>query len=266
MPQAVDDSQGETINNNLVTRLKQALTADGELLTALMNDQSTEVLHASLRNLYLTSGHLIQLLKRHDLSTELLRAISQHKLSQNHNITLALVRHPALPPMLIKQLLQRLPLFELLNLCTLPGQATDIKIAAENGIIQRLPQEPLGNKITLARRAFASLLLPLIKEGHQQVLEASLNNPRLKEAALFQFISSGNSSPHTISAIARHPRWCKRKNLQHAILKNHHTPQVWYILFLPHISTQAVRNLLFSSNLRQCQKVWIQEHLDKRCR
>ncbi|MDY0191187.1 MAG: hypothetical protein RBR22_10675 [Desulfuromonas sp.] len=264
MPQTVDDQHNKTIDSNLVTRLKQALTSEGELLAALMHDQNTEVLHAALRNIALTPEHLLQLLKREDINPDLLRAISQHKLSQKHNITIALVRHPAISPTIVKQLLQRLHLFELLNLCTLPGQTTDIKMAAEQGIIQRLPQEPLGNKITLARRASSSLLFPLIKEGQQQVIEASLENPRLKEAALFQFISSGNSSPQTISMIARHPRWSKRKNLQRAILKNRHTPQIWYTQFLPQISIQEIRNLLFSSSLSTNQKGWIQEHLDKR--
>jgi len=265
MSQAADDSKEKILGSSLVKRLKQALTADGELLTQLMDDQNSEVLHAALRNVSITETHLLQLLKRTDISSDLLRAISQHKLSQNHHITLALVRHQALPPSLTKKLLQRLHLFELLNLCVLPGQATDVKVAAEHGILQRLAQEPLGNKITLARRAHSSLLLPLIREGQLQILEASLDNPRLKEAALFQFISSGKSSPLTISAIARHPRWSTRKNLQRAILKNQHTPQVWFITFLPNLALQEVRNLLLAPRLRQCQKNWIQEHLAKRC-
>lgn len=252
-----------TLDTDLIQRLKQALTADTDGLKVVINDPSVEVLHALLKNISLTEEHLLLLLRRQNLSSDILKAISKHKLAQSHQVTVSIIRNAALPPALAKQLMVKLRLFELLNLCILPGQSSDIRVAAEHSICQRLPSEPLGNKIALAKRASSNLLLPLLKEGHPQIIEASLENPRLQEAAVFQFLTSGCTSPETISIIARHPRWNKRKNLQRAILKNHHTPQVWFIHFLPHLPTTEARNLLHSNQLKTNQKQWIQDFLDK---
>ena len=253
-----------TLDTGLVQRLKQALTTESDGLKTVLNDSAAEVLHAALKNISLTEEHLLLLLKRQDLCSDILKAISKHRLGQSHQVTVSIIRNSALPPSLAKQLMAKLRLFELLNLCILPGQSSDIRVAAEHSICQRLPSEPLGNKISLAKRASSNLLLPLLKEGHSQIIGASLENPRLQESAIFQFLTSGCTSPETISIVARHPRWSKRKNLQRAILKNHHTPQVWFIHFLPHLPTAEVRNLLHSNRLKANQKGWIKEHLNKR--
>lgn len=252
------------LDKTLVTRLKKALTVTNGELTEVLNDPATEVLHAVLKNLFLTQEHLLQLLQRQDIPSTLLKAISTHKLSQNQRIIAALVRHPAASPNLVKQLLHQLHLFELFNLCHLPGQCADIKMAAERCLVQRLPQEPLGNKITLARRAPSTILQALFKESHLQIIEICLDNPRLKEATLFQFLSSGNCSAASISAIARHQRWGARKNLQVAILKNPNTQQQWYQQLLPKITVVEARNLLHSVHLHPQQKKWIQDFLAQR--
>jgi len=253
-----------TLDTDLVQRLKQALTTDGDGLKTIINDPASEVVHAALKNLSLTEEHLLQLLKRQDLSSDILKAVSKHKLGQSQSVIVSIIRNAALPPALAKQLMAKLRLFDLLNLCILPGQTSDIRVAAEHSICQRLPNEPLGNKISLAKRANSALLASLLKEGHPKIIEASLENPRLHESAIFKFLSSSMTSPETISMVARHPRWSKRKNLQRAILKNNHTPQVWFIHFLPRLSTMEARDLLHSNRLRANQKEWIREYLDKR--
>lgn len=253
-----------TLDTGLVQRLKKALTTEGDGLKIVLNDPSAEVLHAALKNISLKEEHLLLLLKRQDLSSNILKAISKHKLGQSHQVTVSIICNTALPPALAKQLMGRLRLFELLNLCILPGQSSDIRAAAEHSICQRLTNEPLGNKISLVKRASINLLLPLLKEGHPQIIEAGLENPKLQESVIFQFLTSGCTSPETISIIAHHPRWSKRKNLQRAILKCHHTPQVWFIHFLPRLPTTEVRNLLHSNRLKTNQKVWIQDFLDRR--
>lgn len=252
-----------TLDTDLVQRLKKALTTDVNGLKNVLNDPSAEVLHAALKNISLTEEHLLLLLKRQDLSSDILKTISKHKSGQSHQVTVSIICNAALPPALAKQLMSKLRLFELFNLCILPGQSSDIRIAAERSICQRLPTEPLGNKISLSKRARSNLLLPLLKEGHPHIIEACLENSRLQESAVFQFLTSGATSPETISMVARHQRWSRRKNLQRAILKCHHTPQVWFIHFLPHLPTMEVRNLLHSNHLKTNQKQWIQDFLDR---
>lgn len=248
----------------LVARLKRALTARSPELDDLLNDPAEEILHALLKNVFLHEEHVLQLLKRRELPTSLLKALSQHKLSQHHRVIMALLSHPSLPANLNQSLLSQLHLFELVNLCYQPGQSTDLRMAAEHAIIQRLPLAPLGNRITLARRATAPILAALLKEGQAQVVEACLANPRLQEAALFQFLGSSSARADTISQIARHPRWSQRRNLRLAILKNSHTPRVWYLQFLPKLSVTEARNLLHAPQLSGRQKGWIRDFLEQR--
>ena len=249
---------------DLIQRLKLAITADAEELKNILGDPAAEVLHAALKNISINEEHLLKLLQRQDLTSSIIKAVGQHQKSKNHRIMVAIINNPAVSPALAMQLLGNLHLFELLNLCTLPGQSSDIRIAAEHGIAQRLPVEPLGNKIALARRANSGLMLPLLNEGHTQIVAACLDNPRLQEAAVFRFLTGGFCSAHTISQIARHPRWNKRKNLQLAILKNHKTPRVWFIHFLPKLAKMEVRNLLHAKSLRLQQKRWIEDYLGNR--
>jgi hypothetical protein len=95
-------------------------------------------------------------------------------------------------------------------------------------------------------------------------MEACLGNPHLKEAAIFQFLSGPAATPEGISAVARHPRWKGRPNLQLAILKNPKTPAVWFTLFLPHLSGPDLRGVFASRRLTPAQKKLINEELKRR--
>jgi hypothetical protein len=161
-------------------------------------------------------------------------------------------------------LLPHLHLFELVDLCTIPGVTPDQKFAAERAILQRLPTTELGNKMTLARRATAAVVAAMLREGDLRLVEICLNSPRLREVAILQFINSANTSAEAISMIARHPKWKSRPNLRLAILRNRKTPDVWFILFLPQMRTSEVRDLMNSRRLNPAQKKLVQDELNKR--
>jgi hypothetical protein len=140
----------------------------------------------------------------------------------------------------------------------------DQKFAAERAILQRMPTTELGNKMTLARRATATVVGEILKEGEVRLVEICLNSPRLREVAILQFINGAKASAETISMIARHPKWESRPNLRLAILKNRRTPAVWFTLFLPQLRTTDIRNLLLSKRLNTAQKKLVLDELKKR--
>ncbi|MGD9020044.1 MAG: hypothetical protein PVF84_07325, partial [Desulfuromonadales bacterium] len=175
-----------------------------------------------------------------------------------------LVKNPNTPGQVVLALLPHLHLFELVDLCLIPGVTPDQKFAAERAILQRLPTTELGNKMTLARRATATVVGEILKEGDVKLVEICLNSPRLREVAILQFINGSRSSAETISIIARHPKWKLRPNLRLAILKNRRTPSIWFTLFLPQMRTPDVRNLLISRRLNPAQKKLVQDELKKR--
>ncbi len=249
----------------LSQRLYDALTSGKEDLFQIITDPSMEVLHAVLKNPLFEENHLLALLKRRDLTEELVKAI--HKLpmlSDNHKLKVALVHNPATPAHIAMALLPHLYLFELVDVCYLADVTPDQKVAVERAIIQRLSTTPLGNKITLARRSTTAVVEALLKEGDTRLMEACLANPHLKEAAIFQFLGSSHATPEGISTIARHPRWKGRVNLQLAILKNPKTPAVWYTLFLPHLGTGDLKGLKASRRLTSAQKTLVKEELTRR--
>jgi len=258
-------SEAKSLDPGLARGLHGALTAGTEELFQLVQNSAPEVLRAVLKNPRLGEDHLLALLKRRDLSEDLLKAVfRQDKVEASHRLKVALVYNPGTPGTVVQTLLPQLYLFELANLCHLPGVTPDQKVAAERVIIQRLPTTPLGSKLTLARRGTGAVVAELFKEGDARLIEACLLNSRLKEVGILQFLDGSRATAETISAIARHPRWKNRPNIRLAILKNPRTPAIWFTLFLPALRLPELNNLLAVRRLSASQKKLVEEEVKRR--
>jgi hypothetical protein len=254
-----------SLDPKLVRRLQKALTVGSQGLFQALADPAPEVVRAALKNRSLGEDHLLALLRRRDLPEDLLRAVSGHPLLEaSRRLKVALAANPQTSGPIVLALLPHLYLFELLNLCILPGTTPDQRLAAERAILQRLPGIELGNKLALARRAPPAVLAALLRDGGARCVESCLNNPRLKEVAILQFINGSSSSAETISMIAHHPRWQQRHNLRKAILKNPKTPTVWFTLWLPALRTPDLNNLLVGRRLTPTQKQLVSGELKRR--
>lgn len=247
-------------------QLQLALTGDKQELFSLLERPTPDLLRAALRNPALDESHLLALLKHTGLHPDLLTLLAHHQEppASNYQVIFALAQHPETPAHITSSLLPRLYLFDLLKLCTIPAVPQDQKVAAERAIIQRIPAQPLGNKLALARRGTSVIVETLLKEGLPQVVAACLDNPHLKEGALHQFINSAAATAETISQIARHTRWQHRPELQQAILKNPRTPAIWFTLFLPRLPRAVIKNLAASPRLAPHQKQLLAEALGGR--
>lgn len=255
----------QSLTPELARRLHSALTAGKEELYDLLADPVPEVLTNVLKNPALDENHLLALLKRRDLSEELLKTLSKHRLvGESHRLKLSLAHNPGTPAAVRISLLPHLHLFELVTICYLPGATADQKFAAERAIVQRIPTTPMGAKITLARRGTATVVGELLRleGGEPRLVEACLQNPRLKEGAVYQFLTGAKATAETISMVGRHERWKSRPNIRFAMLKNHKTPRVWYTLFLPSLKEQELKSLL--ARLSYPQKKEVEEELRKR--
>jgi hypothetical protein len=243
------------IDQNLSLILQRALNADKDELFLVMQELQPEVLQAALRNPQMDENHLLALLKQRGLSEEIFSVIyAAKRLMENHQVIYALVIHPETPTHISHALLPRLTIFELIKVCQIPGVSPDHRLGAERAIIQRLSTQPLGNKLTLARRGTAGVVEALLKEGIPALVEACLDNPHLKEGSVHQFITSSVSTAETISIIARSSRWKGRPNIRLAILKNPRTPAIWYTVFLPALPPATIRELLSVPRLTTVQK------------
>lgn len=252
-------------NTDLSRRLYRALTAGREELPTLLEDPSRDVLKAVLKNPELDEPCLFLLLKRRDLSDDLLTAMYRLPLTEaSHRLKVALVHHHATPDHIVLTLIPHLYLFELVTVCFLPGITPDRRLVAERALIKRLAETPLGSKISLARRAPSEVVEALLHEGQPQLMAACLDNPRLKQAAILRFLAGPGATAETISVVARHPRWKSRHELKLAILKNSKTPLVWFTALLPGLSLVEVKNIYVSSRISAAQKACVAEELLRR--
>ena len=252
-------------NETSIEKYQQGLTATHEELFQLILDPDHDFLTLLLKNPALDEDHLLALLKRRDLTAELINAVyRKKKQSLSHQLLLAIVRNSNTSGALVRNLLPQLRLFELVDICVLPGASPDQKLAAERAILQRLPTTPLGNKITLARRGTANIVGELLKEGQPQLFDVCLNSPHLKEAAIFQFLRGATANADTISMVCRHNRWKERPNLKLAILKNPKTPNIWLTLWLPRLPLQTLKQLQLTFKSLPSKRTLIESEINKR--
>jgi len=253
------------IKETTILKFRLTISASSEELFQFVLDPDLDFITLLLQHPHLDESHLLSLLKRRDLNEELVTQIYQsRKKKLSHRLILALVRNSSISGTLIRNLLPHLRLFELADLCKIPGVSPDQKLAAERTIIQRLQTTPLGNKITLARRGTTAVVSALLKEGQTQIFEACLNNPHLNEAAIFTFLRGASASAETISQVARHQRWKGRPNLKLAILKNLKTPDIWFTLWLPTLNLQTIKQLQMAHRSHPVKKNLITIELQKR--
>lgn len=251
--------------SDLSRRLYRALTAGREDLLPLLDDPSREVLKAVLKNPELDEPGLLLLLKRRDLTDDLLTAMYRLPLTEtSHRLKVALVHHHATPDHIVLTLIPHLYLFELVTVCFLPGIAPDRRLVAERALIKHLAEAPLGSKMTLARRAPTEVAAALLHEGQPQLVAACLDNPRLKQAAIIRFLNGPAATAETISVVARHPRWKSRHELKRAILKNGKTPLVWFTALLPGLSVPEMKNIYASNRITAAQKACVAEEIMRR--
>src|SRR5215831_2546843 len=105
---------------------------------------------------------------------------------KTYKVKKALVFHPRAPRLVGLRILRDLYLMDLVQYSLSPAVSAELKRHAEEYIIARLPQLPLGQRITLARRGPARVAGALMAIGHPQVMEIALENPRLTEAQVLK--------------------------------------------------------------------------------
>ncbi len=256
---AAGAAKNAVIDQNLSHELRAALTADKDQLFSVVQSAGEDVLKAALHNPSLDEQHLQVLLKRRGLGSIPAAIYNSRRLLESYPVKFALVCHPETPSHIVLTLIPLLYIFDLLKICLMPGISTDVHQAAERSIVQRIPTQPLGNKMTLAHRGSAAVVEALLREGLPTVVEACLDNPHLKEGSLHQFLTSAQATAETVSMVARHSRWKSRPNIRLAILKNPRTPAIWYTMFLPGLPSTTLRDLLASPRLTFAQKELVRQ-------
>lgn len=100
------------------------------------------------------------------------------------------------------------------------------------------PTEPLGARISMARRPAPRLIERLMADPDHRVIATLLRNPRLTEQEVVKLAASRRSSAPALEAIARDSRWVRRYGVALALVNNPRTPARIALALLPGLLRQ----------------------------
>jgi hypothetical protein len=241
-----------------------ARTATGEDLNSLLYHPSHLVLLGLLENPAFDESKLCLLLGRKDLPAEVLEAVGTRKpLLKSYAVKRALLLHPRTPRLIGLRLLKDIYLMDLVQF-TLSAVSPELKRYAEDQIVARLPQLPLGQKITLARRGPTRVAGALVAEGHPQVLPIALNNPYLTEAQVLKALARDKLALSVARAVANHPKWSQTYNVRLALVRNPSVPLATVLGFLPHLTVSDLRELAAPGIVPENLRKYLQAEVHRR--
>lgn len=219
-------------------------TASGEDLVRLILEVPPDALLPILDNPALDEASLSLLLQRKDLPGEFLAEVLRRRhLLKNYLVKKLLAFHQYTPRTDALRLLRDLYLMDLVQFSISPGVLPDLKRKAEDHVVARMPQLPLGQKITLARRSPARVAGALLADGQPAVVKAALANPNLTEAQVLRVLAKEKLPPVVVQSISQHPKWSCVYNVRIALLRQPSTTLTTILAFLPELTVSDLRVL-----------------------
>jgi hypothetical protein len=226
-------------------------TAPRGVLQVLIGSADPQILFAALENPALDDGLLCRLIDRIDAPTELLRRVAQRsEWIRAYPVKLRLARHPHSPRLIALACVRQLFLFDLARISLLPSALAEVRRIAEDLVLNRLAQLPVGQKITLARLGPARVAAALLAEGLPSTLPVVLENAHLTEAQLTRVLARSDLSARVVGSIARHPKWSISPHVRIALLRHPLTPLARIMAFLPDIPLADLRDIMELTTMR----------------
>src|ERR1700688_285085 len=223
---------------------QHALAANGEELAALLHSDVEEILLALLKNPALAETDVAVLLARKNLSAAVIEEICKRRdWLKTYALKKALACHPHTPRLVSLRLLRELYLMDLVQIARLPGVSSELKRNAEDQLATRLPQLPLGQKITLGRRGPARVAGLLLAEGHPLVVPVALDNTHLTAAQILKVLAREGVPESVVQAIAQHRKWSCDYNVRLALVRNPATTLAVSLSFLPELTVSDLHEL-----------------------
>ena len=244
---------------------ERARVATGEELAALLHHPSADVLLALLDNPALDEPQLCLLLERKDLPGEILEEVGKRKpLLKSYRVKKALCFHPRGPRLATLRLIRDLYLMDLVQLALSPAVPAELKRNAEEQLLARLSQIPLGQKITLARRGPARVAGALLTEGHPQIVSVVLDNPYLTEAQILKTLSREKLPAPVVPAIIHHRKWSISYNIRIALVRQPSAPLATILSYLPQLIVSDLRELAAPGIVPETLRRYIQAEVQRR--
>jgi len=240
-------------------------TASPAALEVLLGSADPDILLAALDNPALHESLLCRLLERRDAPAELLRRVAQRaEWIRSYPVKLRLARHPHTPRLIALACVRQLYLFDLARISLLPSALAEVRRVAEDLVLNRLAQLPVGQKITLAKQGPARVAAALLVEGLPSTLAHVLENAHLNEAQITRVLARMDLSPRVVNAIARHPKWSCSPHVRIALLRHPLTPLARIMAFLPDIPLADLRDIMELTTVRADLRVYLAHEVARR--
>jgi len=253
--------------DSLEERIERAERGGPADLRLLVHDSALEVLEALLRNPFLSEEHLLTLLYRKNLPRELLEAVAENdQLIGSQRVKAALVANPHTPRLVAMGLLKFLYLFDLVQVTLAPAVPAEIKRLAEDQILNRIEQLPVGQQIALARRGSARVAAGLLQLGQDPVIPAALDNSFLTETALLGVLRRDELPELVVERIARHPKWSVRYDVRLQLVRHPLTPLALALGFLPDVKLADLRLLVADKRMAPTLRDYVRAETGRRGR
>ena len=226
--------------------LEDARAASADELNALLHESDEKFLLALVENPNFQEKHAEILLSRADVSAVVVSAVAEcgkGKWMASESVRTKIAQHPHAPKRTALAAVRQMFLFNLVRLSLLPSAPPDIRRAAEEVILGRVPHLPVGQKLTLARGGPARVASAILAEGHPQALKPALGNGFLSESQVLKVLAKDGVPERVVAAIAAHPKWSCVYNVRMALVRNERT------------SAAIVKRLVGELTLRDLQDV-----------
>ena len=257
----------KTNDARTVQETQHALAADGEELAALLHSDDEGVLLALLKNPALAEADVTVLLARKNLPTAVIEEICKRRdWLKTYALKKALACHPHTSRLVSSRLLKELYLMDLVQIALLPGVSVELKRNAEDQLATRLPQLPLGQKITLARRGPPRVAGSLLAEGHPLVVPVALDNSHLTAEQILRALAREGVPESMVQAIAQHRKWSCDYNVRLALVRNPATTLAVSLSFLPELTVSDLHELAAPGILPEPLRKYLEAETQRRIR
>ena len=257
----------KTNDTRAVQETQHALAADGEELAALLHSDDEEVLLALLKTPALAETDVTVLLARKNLPAAVIEEICKRRdWLKTYAFKKMLACHPHTPRLVSLRLLKELYLMDLVQIALTPGVSVELKRNAEDQLATRLPQLPLGQKITLARRGPARITGSLLAEGHPLVVPVTLDNSHLTAAQILKALAREGVPESVVQAIAQHRKWSCDYNVRLALVRNPATTLATLLSFLPELTVSDLLELAAPGVLQEPLRKYLEAETHRRIR
>lgn len=233
-------------------------TAGADALAPLLEDPAFDQHHAVLIPL---------LLERKDLPESILDRVARRTAwIASAAVQRKFVAHPRAPRRIVTRLLREFHLLDLAQFSLHPATPAEVRRLAEDLLVARIGQMPLGEKKMLARRGSARVAGALLLESSASLVAVALDNSFLTEAQVLKALSRHTLEAQAVSVISRHTKWSESAAVRLALAAHPHTPIDRVLAFLPELPRRDLQDLAVLAHLPAGVRQYFRHELARRLR